>query len=80
MMYLNTYLFPKHNLRWWDSYGLAERGLEPCVFPVLLSGASSIVILVGCARTAAVLDESMVGGMGDRWDFIIGWLTDLLVV
>ena len=23
---------------------------------------------VGCAQTAAVLDESMVGRMGDRWD------------
>ena len=38
-----------------------------------------IVILVRCAQTAAVLDESMVGGMGDRWDFIIGWLIDQLV-
>ena len=33
-------------------------------------------ILVGCAQTAAVLDESMIGGMGDCWDFIIGWLID----
>ena len=33
-------------------------------------------IVVGCAQTAAVLDESMSGGMGDRWDFIIGWLID----
>ena len=36
-------------------------------------------ILVGCAQTAAVLDESMSGGMGDRWDLIIGWLVDQLV-
>ena len=34
------------------------------------------LILVGCAQTAAVLDESMIGGMGDCWDFIIGWLID----
>ena len=34
------------------------------------------IILVGCAQTAAVLDESMIGGMGDCWDFIIGWLID----
>ena len=33
-----------------------------------------MLILVGCAQTAAVLDDSMVGGMGDRWDFVIGWL------
>ena len=33
--------------------------------------------LVGCAQTAAVLDESMSRGMGDCWDFIIGWLMDL---
>mgnify|MGYP006932705316 FL=1 len=33
-------------------------------------------ILVGCAQTAAVLDESMIGGMGDCWDFIIGWFID----
>ena len=39
-----------------------------------------VSILVGCAQTAAVLDESMLGRMGDRWDFIIGWLIDLLVV
>ena len=37
------------------------------------------LILVGCAQTAAVLDESMSGGMGDRWDLIIGWLVDQLV-
>ena len=36
----------------------------------------SVYILVGCAQTAAVLGESMVGGMGDRWDFVIGWLID----
>ena len=35
-----------------------------------------LIILVGCAQTATVLDESMLGGMGDRWDFIIGWLID----
>ena len=35
-----------------------------------------LLILVGCAQTAVVLDESMVGGMGDRWNFIIGWLID----
>ena len=35
-----------------------------------------LIILVGCAQTAAVLDESMLGRMGDRWDFIIGWLID----
>ena len=34
------------------------------------------IILVGCAQTAAVLDEAMIGGMGDCWDFIIGWLID----
>ena len=34
------------------------------------------VILVGCAQTAAVLDESMIGGMDDCWDFIIGWLIE----
>ena len=34
------------------------------------------IILVGCAQTAAVLDESMLGRMGDCWDFIIGWLID----
>ena len=37
---------------------------------------SNTIILVGCAQTAAVLDESMIGGMGDCWDFIIGWLID----
>ena len=43
-----------------------------------IDGCSTIqirmIILVGCAQTAAVLDESMLGGMGDRWDFMICWL------
>ena len=34
------------------------------------------IILVGCAQTAVVLDESMVDRMGDRWDFMIGRLID----
>ena len=34
------------------------------------------IILVGCAQTGAVLDESMVVGMGDRWDFILARLID----
>ena len=46
----------------------------------MLRGGDSLLILVGCAQTAAALDESMVEGMGDRWDFIVGWLLDLLVV
>ena len=59
--------------------------LESCGMPeavkllyeiMLTDFQPSEVILVGCAQTAAVLDESMIGGMGGRWDFIIGWLID----
>ena len=37
------------------------------VFPlVAVTWDTILIILVGCAQTAAVLDESMLGGMDDR--------------
>ena len=35
-------------------------------FPPVNDPKTAIIILVGCAQTAAVLDESMLGMMGDR--------------
>ena len=43
-----------------------------CEMDKLLVQKWNRIILVGCAQTAAVLDESMIGGMGDCWDSIIG--------